>query len=116
MLNRQQAQEIVLLPHCCQRATGNLTGNLTGSHTIPQSNLQSNPLICAWGRAGAGTWREDSGSVFAPEEVYFPTLLAILGDPPPTALYINSVFAPEEVYFPTLLALLGDPPWSYPFR
>lgn len=32
--------------------------------------------VAAWGQ---GPWREGGGNVWAPEEVYFPTLLALLG-------------------------------------
>lgn len=34
-------------------------------------------LLSAWGRGGS--WHERNGSVFAPEEVFFPTLLSLLG-------------------------------------
>jgi hypothetical protein len=56
-------QEILLLPRCC-----------------------GDDLVRAWGPPGP--WSETTGGVFAPEEVYFPTMLALLGylkDPPPPA-------------------------------
>jgi len=34
-------------------------------------------LLSAWG--AGGTWHEHNGSVFAPEEVFFPTVLSLLG-------------------------------------
>lgn len=34
-------------------------------------------LLSAWGRGG--TWHERNSSVFAPEEVFFPTMLSLLG-------------------------------------
>jgi hypothetical protein len=34
-------------------------------------------LVAAWG--SGGTWTDTGGGVFAPEEVYFPTCLALLG-------------------------------------
>ena len=53
LLTRPHALEILLVPTCCQA-----------------------DLVCAWGR---GQWTETNGGVFAPEEVYFPTMLSILG-------------------------------------
>lgn len=54
VLNRRHACEISLLPRCV-----------------------GDDLVSAWGPGGQ--WSEDKGGVFAPEEVYFATMLAILG-------------------------------------
>ena len=48
----------------------NISSNIT--KTAPQPSLLS-----AWG--SGGTWHEHNGSVFAPEEVFFPTVLSLLG-------------------------------------
>lgn len=53
-MNRKHAEELLLLPQC------------VGSD-----------LVAAWGPGGE--WTESGGGVYAPEEVYFPTILAILG-------------------------------------
>jgi hypothetical protein len=51
---RKHAEELLLLPQC------------VGSD-----------LVAAWGPGGE--WTEAGGGVYAPEEVYFPTMLSILG-------------------------------------
>ena len=53
MLCRRHAYEIILLPKCCCLSEGG--GDLT----------------VAWGRPGIGTWTEQCGNVFAPEEVLY---------------------------------------------
>jgi hypothetical protein len=54
MMIRKHAEELLLLPQC------------VGSD-----------LVVAWGPGGE--WTEAGGGVYAPEEVYFPTMLSILG-------------------------------------
>lgn len=47
-----------------------ISKNITKTATQPS-------LLSAWG--AGGTWHERNGSVFAPEEVFFPTVLSLLG-------------------------------------
>ncbi|RYH31054.1 hypothetical protein EON65_03595 [archaeon] len=51
----------------------------TTPHTIPSSSTRENTadLIDAFG--SPGQWYEGKGGVHAPEEVFFPTMLALLG-------------------------------------
>jgi hypothetical protein len=77
MLTRHHASEIVALV----KKTGGwdlpTTKFTTDTTSSNYDNIHSVDLVGAFGPPGQ--WHEDSGGVFAPEEVFFPTMLGILG-------------------------------------
>jgi hypothetical protein len=90
MLTRYHAAEINILTKQSlyltkdKIVTANCTANkpLKGSiPEIPQSGILGTTsdadLVKAWGPGG--TWSENTPGVWAPEEVFFPTMLALLG-------------------------------------
>jgi hypothetical protein len=74
MLNRRHAAEIsILASKSCSHAPCNNKPDRSGCLGVSEDA----DLVRAWGEGG--TWREDNGNVWAPEEVFFPTMLSILG-------------------------------------
>ena len=71
MLTRRHAVEINQIPTI-------LSSNNNSSNNYNSSDSDSDvvDVVKAWGQ---GQWNEDNNNVWAPEEVYFPTMLALLG-------------------------------------
>jgi len=68
-------------------------------------------LVRAWGPGGQ--WVEDKGGVFAPEEVFFATMLALLGylrDPPPSLLASLSSSSSSSSSTPSIPPIPPPPP------
>lgn len=70
MLTRDHASEIVSLVH-------RFGGWDPSSFMQEDSSVLKYDLVSAFGPPGQ--WKEGNGGVFAPEEMFFPTMLGILG-------------------------------------
>lgn len=75
MLNRRHAAEISLLT--AKSCTHKPFTTTTKSNDCCLGTDVEADLVKAWGKGG--TWTESNGNVWAPEEVFFPTMLSILG-------------------------------------
>lgn len=73
MLSRRHAAEISLLT---AKSCTHVPFSTSKSSCCLGSDAEAD-LVKAWG--DGGTWTESNGNVWAPEEVFFPTLLSILG-------------------------------------
>ena len=73
MLTRKHAAEIsVLTAKSCKHMS-----STSGKSSSCLGSSEEADLVRAWGEGG--TWSEANGNVWAPEEVFFPTMLSILG-------------------------------------
>lgn len=92
MFNRRHAAEICVLAANSQRfpvrddSSESGDGNIkTSSDAVTEqsSNMrgclgqEGSDIVCAWGTSGS--WKERNDTVWAPEEMFFPTMMSILG-------------------------------------